>query len=211
MKLYIPVSSEQITLKRFVDYQTAADDVERVMVAVNKNRDYCEGLKVETMQTVIELFDAACITGKDTHTPTVTVEGVKLGFIPDINSMTFREHVDLDQLSKSIWLTNGETDYKNLGQSSGRPAFFFEYRRRISEQFIGIFGRDADGGDEGDYTPSGLARWGWYHVLESVAGNDVTKHESVLDMPAASIFTHLSYMRDFQSEQARIIKQSYRK
>ncbi len=116
MKLYIPVSSEQITLKRFVDYQTAADDVERVMVAVNKNRDYCEGLKVETMQTVIELFDAACITGKDTHTPTVTVEGVKLGFIPDINSMTFREHVDLDQLSKSIWLTNGQTDYKNLAQ-----------------------------------------------------------------------------------------------
>lgn len=115
MKLVIPVNASQITLKRFVDYQTAADDVERVMVAVNKSREYCEGLKVETMQTVIELFDAACISGKDTHTPTVTVKGVKLGFIPDVNSMTFREHVDLDQLSKSIWLGT-KTDYKNLPQ-----------------------------------------------------------------------------------------------
>lgn len=116
MKLYIPVSAEQITLKRFVDYHTANDNVERVMIAVNKSREYCEGLKVETVQTVIDLFETACVTSKDTHTPTVTIEGVKLGFIPDLNSMTFREHVDLDQLSKSIWLENGTVDYKNLPQ-----------------------------------------------------------------------------------------------
>jgi hypothetical protein len=116
MKLFIPVSAEQITLKRFVDYHTANDNVERVMIAVNKSREYCEGLKVETVQTVIDLFEAACLTGKETHTPIVTIEGVKLGFIPDLNSMTFREHVDLDQLSKSIWLENGTVDYKNLPQ-----------------------------------------------------------------------------------------------
>lgn len=116
MKLYIPVSADQITLKRFVDYHTSSDDVERVMIAVNKSREYCEGLKAETVQTVVDLFETACITGKDTHSPTVTIQGVKLGFIPDINNMTFREHVDLDQLSKSIWLTNGQTDYKNLAQ-----------------------------------------------------------------------------------------------
>jgi hypothetical protein len=116
MKLYIPVSAEQITLKRFVDYHASSDDVEKVMIAVNKSREYCEGLKAETVQTVIDLFETACVTGKDIHTPTVTIQGVKLGFIPDINSMTFREHVDLDQLSKSIWLTNGQTDYKNLSQ-----------------------------------------------------------------------------------------------
>jgi hypothetical protein len=116
MKLFIPVSAEQISLKRFVDYHTANDNVERVMIAVNKSREYCEGLKVETVQTVIDLFEAACLTGKETHTPTVTIEGVKLGFIPDLNSMTFREHVDLDQLSKSIWLENGTVDYKNLPQ-----------------------------------------------------------------------------------------------
>lgn len=116
MKLYIPVSSNQITLRRFVDFETAADDTERAMVAINKSREYCEGLKAETVQTVIDLFSTACVTGKDTHTPTVTLEGIKLGFIPDINNMTFREHVDLDQLSKSIWLTSGATDYTNLPQ-----------------------------------------------------------------------------------------------
>ena len=47
--------------------------------------------------------------------------------------------------------------------------------------------------------------------MESVAGTDITKHEAVLDMEATAIFTHLSYMRDFQAEQARVIKQSYRK
>jgi hypothetical protein len=116
MKLYIPVSADQISLKRFVDFEKAENDIERATIAINKSREYCEGLKAETVQTVIDLFRTACITGKDTHTPTVTVEGVKLGFIPDISNMTFREHVDLDQLSKTIWLNNGETDYTNLPQ-----------------------------------------------------------------------------------------------
>jgi len=38
----------------------------------------------------------------------------------------------------------------------------------------------------------------------------MTKHEMVLDKAAKSIFTHLSYMRDFQAEQTRIMKQAYR-
>lgn len=44
-----------------------------------------------------------------------------------------------------------------------------------------------------------------------MAGNDITKHEAVLDIEAAAVFTHLSYIRDFQAEEARVIKQNYRK
>jgi hypothetical protein len=43
-----------------------------------------------------------------------------------------------------------------------------------------------------------------------VSGNDLTKHDLVLDKAASSVFTHLSYMRDFNAEQARIMKQAYK-
>jgi hypothetical protein len=32
----------------------------------------------------------------------------------------------------------------------------------------------------------------------------------ILDKPARSIFTHLSYLRDFNAEQNRIMKQAYK-
>lgn len=43
-----------------------------------------------------------------------------------------------------------------------------------------------------------------------MSGNDLTKHEIVLDKAASAVFTHLSYIRDYNAEQARIIKQSYK-
>jgi hypothetical protein len=116
MKLYIPVSIEQISLERFVTFYTSMDDVERVMVAINKSREYCEGLPAATMQTVIDLFGTACNTGKENHGSIIEINGVKLGFHPNINGLTFKEWADLDQLAKSVWPTGKEPDYTNLPQ-----------------------------------------------------------------------------------------------
>jgi hypothetical protein len=97
-----------------VAYHTAADDVERVMVIIDKSREYCEGLKVDSARTIIELFEEV-IEGADTHFERIiTVNGKRLGFLPDINSMTFREHVDLDQLAQTIWLDGKPCDYNEL-------------------------------------------------------------------------------------------------
>jgi hypothetical protein len=95
----------------------------------------------------------------------------------------------------------------NDGPNTGGLAFFFEFKRRVGQQFSGLFGQADSDGNNDDYTPSGLARWGWFHILESISGNDITKHEAVLAQPITAIFTHLSYMRDFNSEQIRIMKQ----
>jgi hypothetical protein len=116
MKLYIPVSIDQISLKRFVTFYTSEDEVERVMVAINKNREYCEELPAATMATVIELFAVACNTGKENHGSIIESNGVKLGFHPDINGLTFKEWVDLDQLAKSVWPIGEEPNYTNLPQ-----------------------------------------------------------------------------------------------
>lgn len=55
----------------------------------------------------------------------------------------------------------------------------------------------------------GLERYGWFHIIETLANNDVTKFDAVLDRNIYEILTHLSYMRDYNSEQARRIKKQY--
>ena len=116
MKLKIPGTASQVTLGQFMAYHNAIDETEKVMVIINKSRDYCEGLKAETVQTIIELFDEVINAASDTFERIVTINGKRLAFLPDINGMTFREHVDLDQLAQAIWPANKEPNYTELPQ-----------------------------------------------------------------------------------------------
>lgn len=114
MKLRVPGECSQITLSQFMAYHTAADDVERVMVIIDKSREYCEGLKADSARTIIALFDEVIETASSNFERIITVNGKRLGFLPDINSMTFREHVDLDQLAQTIWRDGKPCDYTEL-------------------------------------------------------------------------------------------------
>lgn len=97
-------------------YHSAADDVERVMAIINKSRDYCEGLQVDSAHTVIALFEEVIEGASSQFDRIIEVRGRRLGFLPDINGMTFREHVDLDQLAQTIWREKKSIDYTNLPQ-----------------------------------------------------------------------------------------------
>ncbi len=114
MKLKIAGDCSQITLRQFMDYHNAVDDIERAMVIVNKSREYCESLKVDSIQTIITLFEEVIDSASSKFERIISVNGKRLGFLPDINSMTFREHVDLDQLAQTIWKEGKAIDYKEL-------------------------------------------------------------------------------------------------
>lgn len=114
MKLKIPGDASQITLRQFMDYHGAADDVERAMIIINKSREYCENLKVDSLLTIITLFEEVIDSSSSNFERVISLNGKKLGFIPDINGMTFREHVDLDQLAQTIWRDGMACDYKEL-------------------------------------------------------------------------------------------------
>jgi len=97
-----------------MDYHLAVDDIERVMVIINKSREYCESLKADSVFTIITLFNEVVDSASSNFERVITVNGKRLGFLPDINSMTFREHVDLDQLAQTIWREGKECDYREL-------------------------------------------------------------------------------------------------
>jgi hypothetical protein len=72
-----------------------------------------------------------------------------------------------------------------------------------------VFNGGTDDDGEGDYgIGAGLARYGWLHVVESLAERDITKFKAVLDSPAAEVFTHLTYMADYTALQKQIIRQA---
>jgi hypothetical protein len=160
MKLKIPGDGSQITLRQFMDYQNAVDDVERAMVIINKSREYCESLKADSVQTIITLFAEVIDSSSSKFERVAMVNGKRLGFIPDINAMTFREHVDLDTYAKDIWHLNGKVNYKHF------PSLMAILFRPVTEQVGDFYNiQKYDASKTSDYMPEVLGL-----TLEQVNG-----------------------------------------
>lgn len=109
----IPKNNAAITLQQFVSYQSGRNEVERVMAATGQSRRVVEGFKMSTLTELINTFDNAIKVGVPMHQQTVVINGVRLGFVPDLNDLTLREHIDLDSYAQEIWKKDSN-DYTNL-------------------------------------------------------------------------------------------------
>jgi hypothetical protein len=113
MHIQIPANTAGITLGQYVDYNLATSDIERMVVITGKSRKTIEGLKADTVREILESYEVSCVTGAPKHEQTFLIGAVRYGFIPDINAMTFGEHVDLDAYSRKAY-SDGQVDYKSL-------------------------------------------------------------------------------------------------
>jgi len=110
---YIPADSSQITVKQFVAFHLAKTDVERAMIAANAKRKDVEALKLDAVLDLINLFEDSMKTGAARHEHTFFVNKKRLGFIPDFNELSFKEHVELDTYAQAIFTKDGQ-NYKEL-------------------------------------------------------------------------------------------------
>jgi hypothetical protein len=110
---YIPADSSQITVKQFVAFHLAKTDVERAMIAANAKRKDVEALKLDAVLDLINLFEDSMKTGAARHEQTFFVNKKRLGFIPDFNELSFKEHVELDTYAQAIFTKDGQ-NYKEL-------------------------------------------------------------------------------------------------
>jgi len=115
MKISVPQSYDAILLGDFVRYHSLKSDVERVMLITGMTRKTVESWQASTIDTVVNEFTEAL----DKGTPRLDyiVKGdVDLGFVPDIDAISLREHIDLDTFAQAIWKNKEQLDYTHLPQ-----------------------------------------------------------------------------------------------
>lgn len=110
----IPSKISAVTVAQFVEFQTAKTDVARAAAATGKSSKEIEGLTFHAIDTIVSLFEEVCEQPAARHEQTFTVGAMRLGFIPNLNSMTMREHVDLEMLSQAVWTKDSGVNYKEL-------------------------------------------------------------------------------------------------
>jgi hypothetical protein len=109
----IPQRISDVTVEQFVAFHTLKTDVGRAAVATGKQPKEIEGLTFHAIDTIVTLFEEVCEQTTAKHEQTFTIEAMRLGFIPDLNAMSFREYVDLEMLSQAVWTKDG-VNYKEL-------------------------------------------------------------------------------------------------
>ena len=83
------------------------------------------------------------------------------------------------------------------GYSIKFARFFFEFRRKIGEDFAAIFSQSEHDTTKG---ASMSSKWGWYNVLYSLSNNilDIGK---ITELPILEVLTYLAYSQDYNNKQ----------
>jgi hypothetical protein len=113
MKINVPQRYDNIALGTFVRYHALRSDVDRVMLITGASKKTVEAWQVSTIETIVNEYSTALEQGTPKMDYIINGE-VDLAFIPDIDAITLREHIDLDSYAQAIWKGNNVIDYANL-------------------------------------------------------------------------------------------------
>ena len=75
--------------------------------------------------------------------------------------------------------------------------FFFDFRRKIGDDFAQLF---TTTGNETTKGVSMQSKWGWYNILYSLA-NNILDIEKITRLPILETLTYLAYTQDHNNKQ----------
>ena len=84
------------------------------------------------------------------------------------------------------------------GYSFKFARFFFEFRRKISQDFAPLFEQT---GNETTKGVSMNSKWGWYNILYGLANNNILNIDKITKIPILQTLTYLAYMQDYNNKQ----------
>jgi hypothetical protein len=114
MKFKLPKDYGDITLRQMVAFMEAKTQVQQLMAITGFPQLHVMDFKQKESDLVVESFSAASNIGTPRHEQTFLVEGMRLGFIPDMDALSLREYIDLDSYAKEIWKGGEVVNYKYL-------------------------------------------------------------------------------------------------
>lgn len=103
LKFNIAANAKGVTLGKYIDYQSAVDKVEQVHIITGKTTESIRLLQSHVIDEIIMRFEAAIKLGGSEFERKVRVGAIELGFVPNLNELTFGEYIDLDTQCGSVY------------------------------------------------------------------------------------------------------------
>ncbi len=94
VKVSIAANAKGVTLGKYIDYQNAVDKVEQVHIITGKTSESIRQLQSHVIDEIIMRFEAAIKLGSNDFERKVRIGAIELGFVPNLNELTFGEYID---------------------------------------------------------------------------------------------------------------------
>ena len=87
---------------------------------------------------------------------------------------------------------------------------FFLFTERLTDRYPDLFS-GPDEGDQGSKSVSSTAgfgrKWDGYSTIAILSNNDITKFNTITELPIHQCLTYLSYLKDYNEVQLQAAKQ----
>lgn len=103
LKFSIAANAKGVTLAKYIDYQNAVDKLEQVRIITGKSSESIRLLQSNVIDDIITRFEAAIKLGSNDFERKVRIGAIELGFVPNLNELTFGEYIDLDSRCTDVF------------------------------------------------------------------------------------------------------------
>jgi hypothetical protein len=116
IKVSIPADYSSISVKQYVDYHNAKNDIERLVSISNLTKEQAEQIPFQHLPTLVQAFEGTLLNESAKFFETITIKDKDFGFIPDLYSISMGEYADI-----STWASDVATNMVKIMGTLYRP------------------------------------------------------------------------------------------
>lgn len=102
IKVSIPADYASITVKQYLDYKQAKNDIDRLVAVSNLNNEQAEQIPFQHLPVLITAFEETLLNESAKFFETITIKDKDFGFIPDLYAISMGEYADISTWASDV-------------------------------------------------------------------------------------------------------------
>lgn len=102
IKVSIPADYSSISVKQYVDYHNAKNDIDKLVSISNLLKEQAEQIPFQHLPTLLAAFEGTLANETAKFFETITIKDKDFGFIPDLYSISMGEYADISTWAADV-------------------------------------------------------------------------------------------------------------
>lgn len=102
IKVSIPADYASVTVKQYVDFHAAKNDIDRLVSISNLSKEQAEQIPFQHLPTLLGAFEGTLLNESAKFFETITIKDKDFGFIPDLYSISMGEYADISTWASDV-------------------------------------------------------------------------------------------------------------
>jgi len=102
IKVSIPADYASITVKQYLDYHAAKNDIDKLVSISNLLKEQAEQIPFQHLPVLLGAFEDTLANESAKFFETITIKDKDFGFIPDLYAITMGEYADISTWASDV-------------------------------------------------------------------------------------------------------------